>query len=323
MYSDMSKRTSSMPSCNASCRVTSVLPEAIPPVTAAAASIAKVSKVIPAGALSQPPAPPAGPTDAEILAWIQKLRADFATARAQAAAAGTPIDDRLIRVEDHRKHAQPTALGRSIDGSGPDQAGWWIDMGDANAPIDIVNDPLHAALADLRRAVGGARVYMPDAANLFEVPGPRWYRPWAPHLVLFGIKRSYRHGFDGRFRLDGHLFTRVSGESLVGLKVGGVTVLAKDLVATGDDIAAHGLPRAAQALLHEHLLADAENAYIMAKEARRPGEGAAPRVTAAQMTAAARALWLSRGNLLKPEEKSAIDLIAPIGTPGSAAGLQA
>ena len=41
------------------------------------------------------------------------------------------------------------------------------------------------------------------------------------------------------------------------------------------------------------------------------------------MSAASRAIWLSRGDLLKPEEKSAIDLVAPIGTPSSAAGLQA
>ena len=289
----------------------------------AAAHVAKVAKIIPVAALNQPPAPPAGPTDAEIVAWIEKLRTDFAAARQQSAAAGKPLDDRLIRVEDHRKNAQPTALGRSIDGSGPDQAGWWIDMGDENAPIDVVNDPLHAALADLRRAVAGARVYMPEASNLFEVPGPRWYRPWAPHLVIFGAKRSYRHGSDGRFRVDGHLFTRVSGETMLGLRVGTVTVLAKDLVSSTADVASHGLPSVAQALLHEHLLSDAENAPIMAKQARRPAAGAGTRVTTAQMTAASRALWLSRGNLLKPEEKSAIDLIAPVGTPGSAAGLQA
>jgi len=45
--------------------------------------------------------------------------------------------------------------------------------------------------------------------------------------------------------------------------------------------------------------------YISAESRRRP-----------------RAIWLSRGNLLKPEEKSEIGLIVPMGTPSSAAGLQ-
>jgi hypothetical protein len=94
-----------------------------------------------------------------------------------------PLDARLIRVQDHRRNAQPTQMGRSVDGLGPDQAGWWIDMGEASAPIDIEHDPQHTALAELRRSIGGANVHMPEAGNIFEAPGPRWYRPWSPHLV--------------------------------------------------------------------------------------------------------------------------------------------
>jgi len=288
----------------------------------AASQVMKKAKLIPASALNQPPAPPAGPTVAQIIAWIETLRAAFLSAR-QSAPPGKVLDDRLIRVQDYRKNAQPTALGRSIDGLGADQAGWWMDMGDENAPIDIENNPLHAMLAELRRSVGGARLHMPDPANLFEVPGPRWYRPWAPHLVVFGAKRSYRHGFDGRFRLDGHLTTRVSGEAMIGLQVGAATVLAKDLVASTAPLAMPGLPGAVSELVQEHLLSDAENAPIMAKNARQAAGTAVPRVTARQMSAASRAIWLSRGELLKPQEKSAIDLVAPMGTPSSAAGLQA
>jgi hypothetical protein len=169
-----------------------------PPIQARSAATVRKRKVIPSSSLNQPPAQPAGPTDQEIVAWIEALRAAFLAARQQSANAGKALDDRLIRVQDFRKNAQPTPQGRSADGLGPDQAGWWIDMGDENAPIDILDNPLHATLAELRRAVGGARLHMPDASNLFEVPGPRWYRPWAPHLVVFGAKRSYRHGLDGR-----------------------------------------------------------------------------------------------------------------------------
>jgi len=289
----------------------------------ASSHVLKRAQTIPSSALNQPSAPPAGPTDQQIVTWIEKLRADFLAAR-QSAPAGKVLDERLIRVQDYRKNAQPTPQGRSVDGLGPDQAGWWIDMGDENAPIDIVNNPLHAMLAELRRSVGGARLHMPESSNLFEVPGPRWYRPWAPHLVLFGAKRSYRHGFDGRYRLDGHLATRVSGESMIGLKVGRATVLAKDLVTSTAALATAGLPAVASELVQEHLLSDAENAPIMAKNVRQPaGTTAPPRVTVAQMSAASRAIWLSRGDLLKPQEKSAIDLVAPMGTPSSAAGLQA
>jgi hypothetical protein len=287
----------------------------------ASSAVRKQAKVIPPAVLNEPPAPPAGPTDAEIVAWIAALRGHFLTARQLS---GKPLDDRLIRVQDYRKNAQPTPQGRSADGLGPDQAGWWIDMGDENAPIDIVNNPLHATLAELRRSIGGARLHMPDATNVFEVPGPRWYRPWAPHLVVFGAKRSYRHGFDGRYRPDGHLTTRVSGESMIGLRVGRATVLAKDLVTSTASLAGAGLPLVASEIVQEHLLADVENAPIMARYARQPATGgvALPRLTAAQMGAASRAIWLSRGDLLKPEEKSAIDLVAPMGTPSSAAGLQ-
>ncbi len=296
-----------------------------PPLQARSASthVLKRAQPIPPSSLNQPSAPPAGPTDQQIVAWIEKLRADFLTARQQSAAAGKPLDDRLIRVQDHRKNAQPTPQGRSADGLGPDSAGWWIDMGDANAPIDIANNPLHQILAELRRSVGGARLHMPESSNLFEVPGPRWYRPWAPHLVLFGASRSYRHGFDGRFRLDEHLTTRVSGESMIGLKVGRATVLAKDLVTSTAPLTAAGLPAVVSELVQEHLLSDAENAPIMAKNVRQPAGTTAVRATAKQMAAASRAIWLSRGELLKPQEKSAIDLVAPIGTPSSAAGLQA
>jgi hypothetical protein len=288
----------------------------------ASSQFKKASKVIPQSALNHPPAPPAGPTDAEIVAWIETLRADFLAARQVSAAAGKPLDDRLIRVQDYRRNAQPTSQGRPIDGSGPDQAGWWIDMGDESAPIDIKENPLHVTLAELRRAAGGARLFMPDASNIFEVPGPRWYRPWAPHLVLFGALRSYRHGADGRFRLDGHLDTRVSGEAMIGLRVGSATVLAKDLVSSLADVSRAGLQSVASELVQEHLLSDAENAPLMARSARVPAGAGRSSVTASQMRAASRAIWLSRGDLLKPEEKSAIDLVAPIGRPSSAAGLQ-
>ena len=82
-------------------------------------------------------------------------------------------------------------------------------------------NPLHAMLAELRRSIGGARLHMPGAgqplrgAGAAVVPavGAAPGRSSAPSVVS-------GTAFDGRFRLDGHLTTRVSGESMIGLKVG-------------------------------------------------------------------------------------------------------
>ncbi|MCV7221233.1 hypothetical protein [Mycolicibacterium elephantis] len=270
--------------------------------------------------LSEPPAAqPSGPSDSEIVDWIGDLREAFAAAQQTAT---HPIDPRLVRVQDHRRNAAPSALGPSADGSGPAQAGWWLDLGDPNAPIDIAQNPGHRVLAELYRAIAGARIHLPDADHLFEVPGPRWYRPWAPHLVLYGAKRQFRHGADGRFRLDGHLDTRFAGELMVGLRVGNHTVLGNELLADSGAFSAPGVPDLVSGLVAEHALADAANAPIMARTAHRSGDrGRKP--TAAQLTAAARSIWLNRGGLLDDEQAEAIGAIEPIGTPPSGVGLQA
>jgi hypothetical protein len=286
-----------------------------------APTVNQLQAQIPEPVLSEPPvAQPTGPSDTEIINWIAELRVAFAAAQTAAEEGGHPTDPRLVRVQDHRRNAAPTALGPSVDGSGPSQAGWWLDLGDPDTLIDIAND--HRVLAELYRSIAGARVHLPDANHLFEVPGPRWYRPWAPHLVLYGAKRQFRHGGDGRFRLDGHLDTRFAGELMVGLRVGGHTVLGSELLADTGTFGASGLPAVVTGLVAEHALTDAANAPIMARAAHRTG-GRGRKPTAAQMTAAARSIWLRRGGLLDDEQADAIAAIEPIGTPASAVGLQA
>lgn len=289
----------------------------------AAPTVAQLQTQIPSAVLSEPPAAqPTGPSEDEIVDWIEALRAAFAAARDDAQATGHPIDARLVRVQDHRRNAAPTALGRSVDGSGPAQAGWWLDLGDPDVSIDIAQNPTHRVLAELYRSIAGARVHLPDAEHLFEVPGPRWYRPWAPHLVLYGAKRQFRHGGDGRFRLDGHLGTRFAGELMVGLRVGGHTMLGRELLADTGAFGAAGLPGVVAGLVAEHALTDAANAPIMARVAHRTGgRGRAP--TAKQLTAAVRSTWLNRSGLLDDEQADAIAAIEPIGRPSSAVGRQA
>ena len=78
----------------------------------AAPTVAQLQTQIPSAVLSEPPAAqPSGPSEDEIVDWIEALRAAFAAARADAQAAGHPIDARLVRVQDHRRNAAPTALG--------------------------------------------------------------------------------------------------------------------------------------------------------------------------------------------------------------------
>lgn len=264
-----------------------------------------------------PAATPTGPSDDEIADWIQKLREAFGAAQSGAA---HPIHPRLVRVQDHRRDAAPTALGRPTDGQGTNQAGFWLDLGDPAAPIDIDNIPEHQLLAELYRSVAGARIHLPDPAHLFEVPGARWYRPWAPHLVLYGAKRQFRHNADGRFRADGHLSTRYAGELMVGVRIGGHTVVGAELLAEKAAFGVDGLPAVVAGLIAEHALTDAANAPIMARVAHRTGgRGRAP--STAQLTAATRAFALNRG-VVNAEQAAAIAAIEPIGTPGSAVGLQ-
>lgn len=277
---------------------------------------------IPASVLSEPPtAAPSGPTDAEITEWIGDLRAAFAATRSAAQTAGRPVDARLVRVQDHRRNATPSMLGVGAEGSGPAQAGWWLDLGNPEAPVDIEADPAHRALAELYRSIGGARIHLPDGDNLFEVPGPRWYRPWAPHLVLYGAKRQYRHGADGRFRADGHLGTRFAGDLLVGIKVGGYTVIGNELISETGVFTRAGLPSVITGLISEHAVTDVANAPIMARMAHRTGDRAR-KLSVAEMSAATKAVWLGRGGLLDDKQSDAIAAIEPIGTPSSAAGLQ-
>ena len=297
------------------------------PILARSAAIhAHVSSELSLGSLggpqSEPPAGPSGPSDDEIVQWITQLRQAFSAAQTAAATAGTPLDPHLVRVQDHRADAAPVMLGASARGAGTAQAGWWLDLGDPSTPIDIAGDKHHLVLAELYRSAAGAIIELPGPAGIFEVPGPRWYRPWSPHLVMYGAKRSYRFGADGRFRLDGHLQTRLSGDGLVGLKVGGHTILGTDLVAASDAFTTAGLPAVARGLIAEHALTDPANAPIMARTAHRTG-GRKRAPDAKQLTAATRSLWLQQRGLVDDEQAEAIAAIEPLGTAPSAVALQA
>jgi hypothetical protein len=237
-----------------------------------------------------PPAPQE-PTQAEIDAWIAQVTNAFNTVLAVA-----PIDARLLHVHDFRPNAQPAALGRSTDGHGPAQASWWLDIQDT------------AALKEIFRSLKGAQVHLPDAAHLYELPGPRWYRPWAPALMLFGAGRSYRAGFDGRFTDDGFLQTRFGGETMHALAIGGsAPVSGRQILEKGEAFSATaGVPAEAASLLEEALLLDTESApFFSAANGERAAAG--------HYRSAVRGLWLSRDPRLTATERDALKALLPLG----------
>jgi hypothetical protein len=72
---------------------------------------------------------------------------------------------------------------------------------------------------------------------LEKTPAPRFFQPNAP-VVLFageGIRKSYKHGEDGRFSEDGTLFCRVTGQTVSFLSL---AVAEKQIQVTGSDLLA-------------------------------------------------------------------------------------
>jgi hypothetical protein len=188
------------------------------------------------------PTGPAEPSTDDITSWSRNVRNVLAAAVTAATAGPThpDVDPRLVRVVDHR--------GRGSTA--------WLDSGSDDA------------LKQLRLSTHDARVDLPDANALYEVPGPRWYRPWAPQIVLQGAGRSYRFGEDGCYDPEnGTLKCRRGGHAVAAIhssasdaQVFGSALLANAAIIT----AKTGLPSDTLALLAESLLYDADSAPAMA-----------------------------------------------------------
>jgi len=181
----------------------------------------------------------------QLLAALQKTVADAGASKA--------VDPRFIYVTDSRSAAQPVSLGITPDGTGPENAGWWLDTADANA------------LAVLYTNTAGASVEFPSASALHEVPGPRWYRPWSPQIVLTGAGRSYRFGYDGRFEASNQLACRTSGNTVASITVNGSSPLkGGKILGNVAPFKAAGLPAETLSLVEEAALLDAGNAPLLA-----------------------------------------------------------
>ena len=217
-----------------------------------------------AGLLSKQPAPvkdvikrPGGVRGA-MQAWINQLMQALATTVAQAT---VPVDPRFIHVNDTRSSdtgmgAQPVVLGKNPQGDGPDGAGWWLDTTDPHA------------LQLLYESTETAAVSLPTPGDLHRVPGPRWYRPWSPHVVLTDAGRSFRFGCDGRYSSDGVLQCRVSGDEVSSLQVNGGPTVAGSTVLF-NPAAFSALPPDFAPLLEEAALLDVMSARVIANVSKQ------------------------------------------------------
>jgi hypothetical protein len=108
----------------------------------------------------------------------------------------------------------------------------------------------------------------PDGGDAVQRSLPRWFTPREPAVVVQGVKRSLKHGGDGRFSQDGTLVCRLSGSVLTALStavgVGGerATVTPDDLLARPFD--PRGAPPDCRDLVRETVLLDPGSARAAA-----------------------------------------------------------
>jgi len=171
-----------------------------------------------------------------------------------------PVDSKIVRVTDHR----PPSGHLPGMPKGPHGGSYWVDLGDPKAMWMFL------------LAVAGAPVWI---ESVQEVTGPRWYRPWSPHVILEGIGRPYRHGFDGRFDdratsggqfdVGGRLSCRRAGDTISSLNLS-LAGFAATLPVTGEELLGGanwlpGLPGYVRSLLGETLLLDRSNVAEMGR----------------------------------------------------------
>lgn len=237
---------------------------------------------------------------AEITHWLSKVTDAFNKAVPSPAAAGRAIDPRKIRVTDSRSKAQPLRLASTGTGSGTDGSGYWVDIQDTDA------------LTQLLIAAGGASIVLPDQLELYSQPGPRWYRPWSPQIVLTDAGRSYRFGEDGRFDGNGTLKCRTSGHTAYGIHSNtGTVVQGSALVANAAGITSTaGPPSDTQALLNEAVMLDTGSSTALAATAPAAQRAGAQ----SYFVAAIQGIYLERISNLSQATLNALGKIQVMGT---------
>jgi hypothetical protein len=140
-----------------------------------------------------------------------------------------------------------------------------------------------AAAANRDAAVSELTAQLDVSLALQQVPEPPFWRPNDPVALIQGAGRSYQHGEDGRFTVDGSLYCRFTGQTVNGLLVTGTTspVTAQTLGLSPLSVADG--PAEIADLMAEAYFLDTGNAHTIAAVAR-PGAPPPALVVAAQQT---------------------------------------
>ena len=94
-----------------------------------------------------------------------------------------------------------------------------------NAPNSLYTQTLSLqtaqsdALKSLNTAIDQLKQDLPSNLELKPVSNQQPYHSNNPVMMIYGAKRSYKYGADGRFTNDNLLFTRFTGQCLYGIKV--------------------------------------------------------------------------------------------------------
>ena len=247
------------------------------------------------------------PTTADLATFQTSIAAAMSATATAATAAGTPIDPKMLRVTDRRTLAKPINLGPSINGSGTDSGDYWVDTTDPDQMTQLLVN------------TAGAVMDLPDPAHLYAIPGPRWYRPWSPQIVLQNAGRSYRFGEDGRFdSTNGNLLCRTSGFTVYGIVANiGTTVLASAVLANAKAITSNAsLPVETSALLGEAVLLDTSSVPVLAAAAVPSTQTTA---VASYFAQAVRGLYVERLPNLSAQTQTLLQSIKIQGTQPSPA----
>lgn len=129
---------------------------------------------------------------------------------------------------------------------------------DAKLPLGVLAVDVAALVASLGNSV---RVEIESRLR----SNPRWYRASSPIVQLSGQGRGFRHGHDGRMRLDGRLLCRAGGQAVssLALEVPDIPssrsrIIGKSLVDLGLELSVE--PAFVRELIYEHVLLDPTNA---------------------------------------------------------------
>lgn len=113
---------------------------------------------------------------------------------------------------------------------------------------------------------------LPEEEDLKKNISDRYHEPNDPVVLVYGAKRSYRHGEDGRFDEDGKLFTRFTGQNIFGLEVAlkdqkEQPVLGSDVTLPPVNLQSSLVPKETGDLCLETFFFDTLNAEAIAKAA--------------------------------------------------------